>query len=351
MPADMLSAQAPRPRRRRRRRLAAFVMVSLSLSSLIFSTAPRLLRSPDDAAGVSAVTAFAVAPRLGPAAPLRRSRAGAPAAVAAAAGSGVGFDTAGLEELMKDPKKMAKVQEEMSQIMNDPQKKKMLEDWSAQMEGAVKALERDPEMSSFFEDVRKDGLEAMKKYGSDDRILRKFAAAAPPPPPAAQEAVAEAAAAQAAAEAPDAAAEVNSGGGELRPGDEVIVQGLAKAPELNGKPAMVVPATSEERPSLEGTGRLLVRLLDGSGDQFAVRPGNLRRRAPASASGAADAVRSEGPAGDVGQLDRLQSDPELRPVFEDLQREGIKALEKYARDEALAKKIEAALGLPGALGS
>merc|ERR1740121_1308792 len=60
-----------------------------------------------------------------------------------------------------------------------------------------------------------------------------------------------------------------------KPGDEVFIRGLAKAPELNGKKAMVVPPTSEEKQTLQGTGRLIVRLLD-TGDQFAVKPDNLR---------------------------------------------------------------------------
>merc|ERR1719436_2158782 len=64
----------------------------------------------------------------------------------------------------------------------------------------------------------------------------------------------------------------------FKPGDEVFIRGLSKAPELNGKKAMVVPPTSEEKKTLDGTGRLIVRLLD-TGDQFAVKPDNLRTTA------------------------------------------------------------------------
>merc|ERR1719440_982876 len=64
----------------------------------------------------------------------------------------------------------------------------------------------------------------------------------------------------------------------FQPGDEVFIRGLSKAPELNGKKAMVVPPTSEEKQTLAGTGRLIVRLLD-TGDQFAVKPDNLKTSA------------------------------------------------------------------------
>merc|ERR1719499_2185189 len=64
----------------------------------------------------------------------------------------------------------------------------------------------------------------------------------------------------------------------FKPGDEVIIRGLKAKPELNGKKAMVVPPTSEERETLKGTGRLIVRLID-TGDQFAVKPDNLRTTA------------------------------------------------------------------------
>merc|ERR1719428_2171158 len=67
----------------------------------------------------------------------------------------------------------------------------------------------------------------------------------------------------------------------FKPGDEVIIQQLKAKPELNGKKAMVVPPTSEERETLAGTGRLIVRLID-TGDQFAVKPDNLRTTAQAA---------------------------------------------------------------------
>merc|ERR1719510_2905152 len=61
----------------------------------------------------------------------------------------------------------------------------------------------------------------------------------------------------------------------FKPGDEVIINGLSKAPELNGRKAMVVPPTAEEKKTLEGTDRLIVRLMD-TGDPLAVKPENLR---------------------------------------------------------------------------
>merc|ERR1719450_303564 len=64
----------------------------------------------------------------------------------------------------------------------------------------------------------------------------------------------------------------------FKPGDEVFIKGLAKAPELNGKKAMVVPPTPEEIKTLQGTNRLIVRLMD-TGDHFAVKPENLRTTA------------------------------------------------------------------------
>lgn len=266
-----------------------------------------------------------------------------------------GANMADLEEMMKDPEKVKQMQAEMEQIMKDPQKRKAVEEYQKMTEKAVDALKDDPELQDFFEDVKKNGLSAMKKYENDERILEKFSRATggvqawmnqmspggmpgmpgmPPGMPGMP---------PAGAAAP-----------RYKPGDEVIIKGLAKAPELNGKKAMVVPPTAEEKKSLEGTSRLIVRLID-SGDQYAVKPENLRTTEeeanelmgseledvsiynPALQSEAAKLRES-------GKLDDLQNDPELKPVFEDIKKNGMGALEKYWSDEKLMAKISKAMG-------
>merc|ERR1719399_845708 len=63
----------------------------------------------------------------------------------------------------------------------------------------------------------------------------------------------------------------------FKPGQEVVIRGLQKAPQLNGKKALVVPPTPEEKEKIQGTNRLIVRILD-DGQQFAVKPDNLRTK-------------------------------------------------------------------------
>lgn len=254
-----------------------------------------------------------------------------------------GMNMQALEEIMKDPEKLKKVQEEMDAVLKDPEKRKMIEQWQDTTKAAVDKLQNDPELQDFFDDIKKNGLDAMKKYESDERILRKFSTATGgpgslpgmasllgqdvpmPPPPA-----------------------------NFKPGDEVIIRGLAKAPELNGKKAMVVPPTTEEKKTLEGTDRLIVRLLD-TGDQFAVRPSNLRTMAQEAdelmSKGLEDvslynpALQSEAAKlRESGKLDDLQNDPDLKPVFEDIKKNGMASLEKYWNDEKLMAKISKAMG-------
>jgi len=266
-------------------------------------------------------------------------------------GMPAGMNMEALEELMKDPEKMKQLQSEVDKMMQDPEKKKAMEAYQQQTQDAVAKLQDDPELKDFFADIQKNGLDAMKKYENDERILEKFSratggpqampgmeammggmggmgGAAPPVPPRA---------------APT-----------YKPGDEVIINGLSKAPELNGRKAMVVPPTAEEKKTLEGTDRLIVRLID-SGEQFAVRPANLRTTAQEAdelMSSNLEDVSLYNPALQTeaaklrasGKLDELQSDPELQPVFEDIKKNGMGALEKYWSDEKLMAKISKAMG-------
>lgn len=255
------------------------------------------------------------------------------------------LDAKKIEELMKDPEKMKQMQSMMDEITKDPEKMKALEAYQTQMKESVEKLKQDPEMKEFFADIEKNGLDALKKYENNDEILRKFSMATGGPmgplggmsgmgaPPAAQSAPAP----------------------SFKPGDEVIINGLAKAPELNGKKAMVVPPTPEEVKKLQGTGRMIVRLMD-TGDQFAVKPENLR-----TTSQEVDEIMSKGSLDDVslynpalqteaaklresGKLDDLTNDPELKPVFEDIKKNGMGALEKYWNDEKLMAKISKVMG-------
>lgn len=256
-----------------------------------------------------------------------------------------------LEELQKDPEKMKQLQAEAEKIMKDPEKMKQMQAFQEQTQKAVDALRSDPEMKQFFEDVDKMGLEALKKYENDERILAKFSQATGGP-------------------GSMPAGFPGMGGGMpggpppapiLKPGDEVYIRGLTKAPQLNGKKAMVVPPSPKEKEELAGTNRIIVRLMD-SGEQFAVKPDNLRTSAqevdeimssqnledvsvfnPALQSEAAKLRES-------GALEDLQNDPELKPIFEDIKKNGIGALDKYWNDEKLMAKISKAMAsgaLPG----
>merc|ERR1719394_1698334 len=124
----------------------------------------------------------------------------------------------------------------------------------------------------------------------------------------------------------------------FKAGDEVIINGLKAKPELNGKKAMVVPPTAEERETLKGTGRLIVRLMD-TGDQFAVKPDNLRttaQEADEAIGGSLEDLSPYNPAiqteaaklRESGKLEDLKNDPELQPIFEDIKKNGMSALEK-----------------------
>mmetsp|Transcript_24917 Transcript_24917/g.45756 ORF Transcript_24917/g.45756 Transcript_24917/m.45756 type:complete len:166 (-) Transcript_24917:98-595(-) len=141
----------------------------------------------------------------------------------------------------------------------------------------------------------------------------------------------------------------------VKAGDEVYIRGLTKAPQLNGKKAMVVPPSPKEKEELAGTNRIIVRLMD-TGEQFAVKPDNLR-----TSSQEVDEIMSTQSLDDVsvfnpalqseaaklresGALDDLQNDPELKPIFEDIKKNGLGALEKYWNDEKLMGKISKAMG-------
>jgi len=261
-------------------------------------------------------------------------------------------DPAKLEEMMKDPEQLKKMQAEAEKIAKDPAKMAAMQKWQEQIQGGVEKLKQDPEMKQFFADIEKEGLSAFKKYEKDERILRKFSEATGGPDALGMSQEMMSAFGGAGGGAPPAPAP-----GQVptfKPGDEVIVNGLKAKPELNGKKAMVVPPTPEERESLAGTGRLIVRLSD-TGDQFAVKPDNLRTTAqeadnlmgnsledisvynPALQSEAAKLRES-------GKLDDLQNDPELKPIFEDIKKNGMAALEKYWDDDKLMAKISKAMG-------
>jgi len=252
------------------------------------------------------------------------------------------LDLKELENMMKDPKKAEEMQKAMDDIMKDPAKKKMFDDYQTQMQSAVQKLKDDPEMKDFFEDVEKNGMEAIARWQKDERILRKFSQATGGVPGMGMPGMGGMGAPPAAA-AP-----------AFKPGDQVIINGLSKAPELNGKKAMVVPPTTEEKKTLEGTDRLIVRLMDDSGNQFAVRPSNLRtlsQEVDAALGQNLEDVSVYNPAlqteaaklRDSGKLEDLQNDPELKPIFEDIRKNGMGALEKYWNDEKLMAKISKAM--------
>merc|ERR1740138_1592924 len=135
--------------------------------------------------------------------------------------------------MMKDPNKVKQMQKDMEELMKDPEKVKMFQKQQEGMMKAVDKLKDDPDMKDFFEDVKKEGFEALKKYENNPTVLRKFSEATGGPA-----AMMGGMGGMPGAGAPPAApAAVRT----YKPGDEVFIRGLAKAPELNGKKAMVVP--------------------------------------------------------------------------------------------------------------
>lgn len=251
-----------------------------------------------------------------------------------------------VEELSKDPSKLQQVQKEMEKVLEGmtPEQRQQLEKMQEQQQKGIEALKADPEMKDFFEDVEKNGMSAMQKYMDNERILQKFSKAMGGPESLQGLVPGPAAGGAAAAGAPVT----------FKPGDQVWITGLAKAPELNGKKAMVVPPTAEEKENLAGTNRLIVRLLD-TGDQFAVKPDNLRtddQWADEQISQDLDSVAMFNPAlqgkaqqiRESGKLDALLDDPELAPIFKDIEANGMAALDKYWNDEKLMAKISKAMG-------
>jgi len=339
-PVDSQSRASPRRPRRPAHRSAA-------------SMAPRrAVRSPVCRFGAACALAGTVA-RVGTwsATFVALGRVAPPArAVARRAGLDLS-DPAKLEEMMKDPEKLKQIQAEAEKIAKDPAKMQAMQKWQEQIASGVDKLKQDPEMKQFFEDIEKEGMAAFKKYEKDERILKKFSEATGGPEALGMsQDLMSAFGGGAGGAAATAPGQVPS----YKPGDEVIIKGLQAKPELNGKKAMVVPPTTEERESLAGTGRLIVRLLD-TGDQFAVKPDNLRTTAqeadelmtnkledisvynPALQSEAAKLRES-------GKLEDLQNDPELQPIFADIKKNGMAALEKYWDDDKLMAKISKAMG-------
>jgi len=261
-----------------------------------------------------------------------------------------------MEDLMKDPEKLKQVQQNVEELMKDPEKKKAIDEWQARAQSGVEKLKQDPEMAAFFEDVEKNGMDALKRYEGNDVVLQKFSAAMGGP-----EDMLKAMGGSGGMGGMGGGMGAGMGAGvaapaarSFKPGDEVFVTGLTKAPELNGKKAMVVPPTAEERKSLEGTDRMIVRLVD-SGDQFAVRPANLEtsdERANAALGSDLEDVSLFDPAvqsetaklRESGKLEDLRKDPELAPIFKDIEKNGMGALEKYWNDDKLMAKISKAMG-------
>jgi len=237
------------------------------------------------------------------------------------------------EKIRADPKS----RQQLEALMKDPAYIKQMQEV---VESGVEKLRQDPEMKAFFDDVEqatksgKNPVEIAQKYQKDERIMRKFADAMG---------------------GPDITR--SSGIGDITHsfgiGDEVIIQDLQARPELNGKKAVVVSPTLEEQETLKGSDRLVVRLTD-SGEQFAVRPGKLRTFQADEAvlpEPEASAVNGTVPASELSRgsaeattLEALREDPELQPVLEDIDKNGVAALEKYWKDERVMSKLSKALG-------
>lgn len=343
----MAHAAAILPKRRHRRHGALVVGLAtcccLGFATMGLSLFRVLALQPSRSFVVTAASSSAVAP-LGGRQPVSLRLA---ASSAAAHGSRHeraalqrmaigGLDPKALEQLVKDPAQMRQLQAELEQVMADPEKRKAVEQWQAQLQGGIERLKSDPEMKDFFQDIEKNGMAAMAKYEKDERISRKLSEAMVGP-----EAVGTM---KGMAGAPGVRSPVGAPP-SFEAGDTVFIHGLQGRPELNGEKAVVVPPTSEERESLKGTGRLTVRLLE-TGEQFAVKPDNLRTTLQ-EASDALEGSVLEAEAAKLresGKLEELRNDPELKPIFEDIEKNGLAALEKHWGNEELMSKIAKALG-------
>jgi len=232
-----------------------------------------------------------------------------------------------MQELMKDPAAMKQLQEAFANVLKDPKQREAFEEQQRQMASALEKLSLDPALKQFFQDIQKDGLGAMKKYENDGGLLKKLTAAmgglpGMPGLPGAPAA-----------------------GGAFEPGDEVVIDGLSQAPELNGRRATVVSRVAGDEVGADGAARVVVK------------PENLRPAAQAEAARMLEQAAGEaagGPAGPAGapklelfrKLEDLQRDPELRPVFEDIRQNGMAAVEKYWEDKELMARIQKAMGFP-----
>jgi len=244
------------------------------------------------------------------------------------------------QQLGLDPAQARKMQAEVEKLLADPAKRQALEAMQQRLQGQLAGLEGDPDLQAALADVRKNGLDAMSKYEKDENIMRKF-----------NEAAANLEQFTGAMDMPTATSGSMASG--FQPGAEVQLQGLQGRPELNGQSAVVLPLTAEEQGSLKDSGRILVRLFS-SGEQFAVKPDKLR-----IASSQAEAATMPSDTGlppkstgrslqeMVGKLENLESDPELRPIVEDIRQHGMGALERYSKDDKLMARIYKAMGLVG----
>lgn len=251
-----------------------------------------------------------------------------------------GLDLSSLGDIAKDPEKMRMMQREMEDALRDPTKRAAVEEWQRQAEAAVAKLKEDPDLETFLRDIEQNGMDALAKLQGDEELSRKLVQAL-------------GASEQMAALVGSLPSLPSAVMRQTQPGDEVIITGLTKAPELNGKHAVVVPPTQDETESIAGTARVVVRLVDGNG-QFAVKLENLRAAGKTPddqkdlpPNGASDSSAMHGQAArlrDSGKLQDLDLKPELQPVLEDLRKNGMDALGKYVHDKKLMAKVAEALG-------
>eukprot|EP00406_Dinophysis_acuminata_P032111 CAMPEP_0179375180 /NCGR_PEP_ID=MMETSP0797-20121207/87675_1 /TAXON_ID=47934 /ORGANISM="Dinophysis acuminata, Strain DAEP01" /LENGTH=334 /DNA_ID=CAMNT_0021091189 /DNA_START=8 /DNA_END=1007 /DNA_ORIENTATION=- len=155
-----------------------------------------------------------------------------------------------MQELMKDPAAMKQLQEAFANVLKDPKQREAFEEQQRQMASALEKLSLDPALKQFFQDIQKDGLGAMKKYENDGGLLKKLTAAM----------------GGAARHAGPAR------GARGRSGDEVVIDGLSQAPELNGRRATVVSRVAGDEVGADGAARVVVQPLEAREPQ-ARRPG------------------------------------------------------------------------------
>lgn len=84
-------------------------------------------------------------------------------------------DVDSIQQMMKDPEELKRLEKVAEDMMKDPEKKRAMEDWQAVMIPAIMKMQEDPELKDVFDAMKKDGFSAFKNFENDERVMKKIA--------------------------------------------------------------------------------------------------------------------------------------------------------------------------------